>query len=124
MHEVKGTNLQWLKSHLENRKQFTANETLTTSYINILCGVPQDLIIGPLLFLLYTNDLNKASDILDLIMFADDTNLFYSNQNKKTLFGTVNYELQEICGWFTANKLSLNGTKANYTLLHKNFLKK
>ena len=67
---VKGTNLQWFKSYLENRKQFIAYENFSTSYINISCGLPQGSILGPLLFLVYVNDLNKASDILDPVMFA------------------------------------------------------
>ena len=75
-----------------------------TSYINISCGVPQGSILRSLLFLVYVNDLNKAADVLDSVMFANDTNLFYSHQNIKTLFGTVNCEFQNICGWFRANK--------------------
>ena len=57
--------------------------------------MPQGSILGPLLFLVYVNDLHKAS-VLDPIMFADDANLFYSHQNIKTLFGTVNCELKKI----------------------------
>ena len=56
-------------------------------------------------------------------MFADDTNLFYSHQNIETLFGTVNCELEKICEWSRANKLSLKVTKTNYTLFHKNSTK-
>ena len=93
------------------------------SYMNISCGVPQGSILGTLLFLVYVNDLNKASDVLDLIMFADVTNLFYSHQNIKALFGTVNCELENICEWFRANKLSLNVTETNHTLFHKNSTK-
>ena len=78
---------------------------------NIICGVPQGSILGPLLFLIYVNDLYKASTILNPIMFADDTNLFHSHSDIKTLFQIVNKELTNINKWFQANKLSLNAKK-------------
>ena len=75
--------------------------------------------MGPLLFLLYVNDLSNASKILDPILFADDTNLFFSNCNIPVLFATVNSELSKINQWFLANKLFLNVTKIKYLLFHK-----
>ena len=82
-----------------------------TNYKTVKCGVPQGSILGPLLFLLYINDLQFASDLLDPIMFADDTNLFYSNKDINTAFLKVNDELQKINEWFISNKLSLNVKK-------------
>ena len=83
------------------------------------CGVPQGSILGPLLFLLYINDLQFASDLLDPIMFADDTNLFYSNKDINTAFLKVNDELQKINEWFISNKLSLNVKKTKYSFFHR-----
>ena len=70
-------------------------------------------------FLLYINDLQFASDLLDAIMFADDTNLFYSNKDINTAFLKVNDELQKINEWFISNKLSLNVKKTKYSFFHK-----
>ena len=76
---------------------------------------PRDQILGPLLFLIYVNDLQYVSNLLEPIMFADDTNLFYAEENIKALFDTVNIELQKISQWFISDKLSLNVTKRKYS---------
>ena len=68
---VRGNDLKWFKSYLNNRKQFIAYNNKYTSFETITCGVPQGSILGPLLFLIYVNDLNQVSNILDPIMFAD-----------------------------------------------------
>ena len=90
-----GNNLRWFQSYLENRKQYlNFNNKITTSS-EITCGVPQGSILGPLLFLIYVNELNNASSILDT-MFADDANLFYSHENIHQLFTKANEELEKI----------------------------
>ena len=102
-----------------NTKIISKNYWTTPSTRKVVTTVPQGSILGLLLFLLYVNDLHQASDLLKPIMFADDTNLFYSNSYIKTLFNAVNMELTKINNWFKANKLSLNGTKTKYTFFHK-----
>ena len=81
---------------------------------------PSRIIAGPLLFLLYINYLPNASPVLDPIMYADNTNLFCTNNDIEILFSAVNMELEKISEWFKENKLLLNIKKTHYTLFHKN----
>ena len=89
--------------------------------LGVFIGLSVDhSILEPLLFLVYVNDLPNASHLLDPIMFADDTNLFFNHKDIKHLFTVVNNEIVNIKDWFTANKLSLNVEKTKYFffLLH------
>ena len=105
-------NYPWIKTYLSNRLQYIqVYENSKTEYCVVKCGVPQSSILGPLLFLLYVNDLKNASSVIDPIMFADDTNLFYTHSSIQKLFSTMNEELASINQWFTSNKLSLNAKK-------------
>ena len=86
-------------------------------YKNIKCGVPQGSILGPLLFILYVNDITSATSLFEIILFADDTTLLYSHPDIATKINLINMELSEICNWFKANKLSVNASKTNYMML-------
>ena len=120
LYGITDKNLAWFQSYLSNRKQYIEiGENSKTDPKYVTCGVPQGSILGPLLFLVYVNDLPNASRLLDPTMFADDTNLFFNHKGIKHLFTVVNNELVNIKDWFTANRLSLNVEKAKYLFFHK-----
>ena len=83
----------------------------------LTCGVPQGSILGPLLFILYVNDIVNTSSVLDFVLFADDTTILYSHEDLASKIDVVNNELKEVTNWFKANRLSVNAKKTNYMLL-------
>ena len=113
----RGVTLDWFKSYLSNQKQFVRYQMHDSNHKIINCGVPQGSILGPLLFILYINDNVSTTSLLELILFADDTTLLFSHPEIASQNDIINIELQEICNWFQANKLSVNATKTNYMVL-------
>ena len=82
----------------------------------IKCGIPQGSILGPLLFILYINDIANSSSLLKFILFADDTNVFYSCKDINNLNSILNFELGNVTEWLIANELSINIKKTNYII--------
>ena len=89
--------------------------------MNVLCGVPQGSLLGPILFILYINDMCNVSILLKPILFADDTNLFSSGKYIKELCSVVSIELDTLCKWFQVNKLSLKLYFRQYPAIHTDY---
>ena len=115
---VRGVANNWFVSYLSGRKQFVTVTSVQSEPCEITCRVPQGSVLGPLLFLLYINDIHKCSSILDFHLFADDANLFFEHKSIADLQAVINEELSKVATWLYANKLSLNVKKSNFVLFH------
>lgn len=123
---VSGTALNWFRSYLSNRSQYVQFEDVSSSKHNLSTGVPQGSILGPLLFIIYVNDICFASEKFKAILYADDTSIesplcnfnFSPSATEDILSDSINTELNIINNWFTVNKLSLNSKKTKYMIFH------
>ena len=113
---IRGLPHAWFSSYITNRKQFVKVGNTESSSKTITCGVPQGSTLGPLLFLLYINDLPESSKKLIFRIFDHDTNIFYSSKDPEQL-QRVNEELGNVSKYCTANKLSINFKKTHYMLI-------
>ena len=115
---IRGIPLSWFKSYLSNRSQFVDFNGVKSNKKKITCGVPQGSILGPLLFLVYINDIVHTLDNCNSILFADDTTLLFADTDFDNLVTTMNQNIDKVYKWFCLNKLSLNIDKTNYVIFH------
>ena len=115
---IRGKPLKLFKSYLLNRKQSTVVNNVKSEWCTVKCGVPQGSTLGPLLFLIYINDLHQATK-LNVKLFADDAVLSLSNKIPNSLQFDINLELLKVENWMRINKLTINYKKTNYMILTK-----
>ena len=121
---VREVELQWFQSYLTNRVQYVDIDGFISEHKILKTGVPQGSILGPLLFLIYMNDIPESSEVFDFILYADDTSLKSIINIKDTtkslaqITYSINKELNNVNDWLAVNKLSLNVTKTKFMVFH------
>ena len=117
LYGVKGIAYKFLSSYLDNRTQKCSVNGVLSKSCTLTCGIPQGTILGPLLFLLYINDLPNCLSNSQPRMYADDTHLTYADNDICSLEASLNQDLLNINNWLLANKLTLNMTKTEFMLI-------
>ena len=119
---IRGQALDWFQSYLINRKQFVRINGFDSDLKLVPCGVPQGSILGPLLFLIYINDITMCSNLFKYILYADDSTLSTCINRKELVENveTVNIELINVYHWLCANKITINKTKTKFMIFSYN----
>ena len=107
----------WFKSYLNNRTQKCVVNGSLSKVCSLGCGVPQGTILGPLLFLIYINDLPNCLSFCQPRMYADDTHITYASAHLHSMQSSLNRDLSNIHKWLLSNKLTLNSTKTEFMLI-------
>jgi len=117
---IKGNLLRWFENYLNNRSQRTKVGQATSTKLKVTSGVPQGSTLGPLLFLVYANDLHDLGLFGKVYTFADDTALIYNAISKNVLINNINHDLKILTQWFNLNKICPNIQKTQILCFYLN----
>ena len=117
LYGVQPKTLQWFSGYLTQRPQRILINSIFSDAKIVTCGIPQGSILGPLLFLLYLNDLPNSNLVSTVRMYADDTSLTYASSSPDDLSHAINDDLKNVLVWLNSNRLSLNITKTKCMFL-------
>lgn len=120
LYGIRGISLEWFRSYLQKRKQICMINNECSDVMEISCGVPQGSNLGPLLFLLYINDLPSCLETTKATLFADDTNLSCSGSTVAEVEDKLNKDLENVNKWLMANKLTMNKVKTKFMIIGSN----
>ena len=115
---IRSNSLSCFESYLTGKMQIVQLNGTDSDIKSITCGVPQGSVLGPILFLLYTNDISNISDKLKFFLFADDTNIYIESSNLSYLEKIMNKELEKLYDLLCINQLTLNVSKTNFVIFH------
>ena len=121
MYGLAGKEINWFQSYLDNHKQSCNVNGHMLKLDNINFGIPQGSCLGPLLFLIYINDLPLALHSSNVNMYADDTSIYFSSKSISSINNAVNKDLQSLKSWLDEKKLSLNLAKTHSILIGSRF---
>ena len=116
---IRGVASRWFRSYLSARYQFVTIGSAKSELKLVKHGVPQGSVLGPLLFLIYVNDLNNSIKTSETYHFADDTNLLSFGDSLKSLCRKINLDLKYLNTWLQANKISLNAEKIEFLIVRR-----
>ena len=115
---IEGPALDWFSSYLTGRQQYVELDGVSSSFSQLSMGVPQGSILGPLLFLIYLNDIPNASNLFKYVLYTDDTTLFSTINISAGATHEIKNQISKVYDWLAVNKLSLNVNKTKYTVFH------
>ena len=115
--------LHLFQNYLKNQTQFVEINKKSSNVLPVNHRVPQVSVLGPLLFLIYFNDLNGIVNFSKIPHFAYDTNILYASNSLKDINKKINHDLKFIAEWLKANKIALNSGKTELVLFRSKYKK-